>query len=362
MHNTVGFQPNWTSIPGNTINDILRNKKLSLDEFAEMMNSSIESVKELIQGYISITNEIAEKLEKNLGASSEFWLRRESQYREDIIRLKNEQEALWLKNLPINNMIRFGWINNSKDLVLECLNFFNVPDVNTWKNNFNSLIQASSFRSSNHFVSEFGATSVWLRQGEIVGTKIECQDWNENLFEETLIKIRTLTREKDPKKFLPELTRMCAECGVAIAIVRTPEGCRASGATRFVSPQKALLQLSFRYLSDDQFWFTFFHEAGHILLHGNKTVFIEEINGQYDKTDEETEANIFAGEALIPYELQSELKTIRGNKRNIINFAMKAGVSPGIVIGQLQHHGFIDYKYLNGYKRRYNWDDIISSI
>lgn len=122
-----------------------------------------------------------------------------------------------------------------------------------------------------------------------------------------------------------------------------------------------MLLLSFRYLSDDHFWFTFFHEAGHIVLHKSNAAFIEDNSPDKNYSNEEKEANIFAGEILIPHELQGELSRLRGNKRNIISFAMKAGVSPGIVVGQMQHRGIIDHKYLNSFKRRYDWNDIASA-
>ena len=149
---------------------------------------------------------------------------------------------------------------------------------------------------------------------------------------------------------------------MAVVISRTPFGCRASGATKFLDNDKAMLLLSFRYLSDDHFWFTFYHEAGHIVLHKSKSPIIEENSSNKTYSEEEREANLFAGEVLIPHELQSELSRLRGNKRNIISFAMKAGVSPGIVVGQMQHRGIIDHKYLNSYKRRYDWEEIASTL
>src|SRR6202041_81041 len=97
-------------------------------------------------------------------------------------------------------------------------------------------------------------------------------------------------------RFLHDLKESCAASGVAVAIVRAPNGCRASGAARVLSQEKALIQLSFRYLSDDQFWFTFFHEAGHLLLHGDRGFFVEGINTP--TTREEQEANEFAARTL----------------------------------------------------------------
>lgn len=357
MSNSTVFQPNWTSPPGQTILDILTEKQLSIGLFAKKIKQSSTYTQGLLQGYEVITADVAKMLEGILGGTSDFWLTRELQYREDLERINKFETDQWLKELPIKDMISFGWISGNKDLSIECLDFFNVSNVKTWRNSQNETLAITSFRKTEAFKSEYGAVSAWLRQGEILGAKIECKPWNANLFEKTLEEIKPLTRRKNPKDFIPTLISACSKCGVALAIVRTPSGCRASGATRFVAKDRALLLLSFRYLSDDQFWFTFFHEAGHLLLHKSKTTIIEGLNNESDY-EKETEANLFAGEILIPNKLQNQLSKIRGNKRDIINLAMLAGVSPGIIVGQMQYYGYVDKKYLNAFKRRYNWDDI----
>lgn len=360
MHNNLNFNPNWASVPGNTIKDLLDEKQFSIPAFADKMKCTPEFIGELICGEREITNKIASNLSRYLGATSDFWLSREKMFRNQIHEINSEQADLWLKELPIADMIKFGWIKNVKDKVTECLKFFQVPDISTWRREYASVFQNVSFRTSPSLRADQAATAVWLRRGEIIAKEMDCKEWNEDGFETALKSIRQLTRKKEPKNFLPELINICAEYGVALVIARTPKGCRASGATKFLNEKRALVLLSFRYLSDDHFWFTFFHEAGHVILHKSLTPIIE-LDAERDLSIEEKEANIFASEALIPHEMQPELFKLRGNKRNIISFAMKAGVSPGIVIGQMQHRGIIDHKYLNSYKRRYDWDDIISA-
>ncbi|RZJ49344.1 MAG: ImmA/IrrE family metallo-endopeptidase, partial [Flavobacterium sp.] len=319
-----------------------------------------ENAMDLISGQIEITPVIAKNLSKYLGASADFWLQREEQYRNTLAYNYSPEE--WLKELPIKDMVKFGWIKNVADKVTECLSFFDVPDVKTWRLKYSKLMQATSFRKSPTFKTDQAAAAAWIRYGEIVAQKIECKKWNEELFESTLYELKALTRKKNPKEFIPELLKSCAECGVALVISPTPYGCKASGATKFINNEKAMLLLSFRYLSDDQFWFTFYHEAGHIVLHKSKIPIIEDNSTNVNISEEENEANIFAAEVLIPNELQRELSLLNGNRRNIINFAQKAGVSPGIVIGQMQYLGIINHKYLNSYKRRYDWEEIISLI
>ncbi|WP_412476760.1 ImmA/IrrE family metallo-endopeptidase [Flavobacterium sp. TBRC 19031] len=357
MNNSSIFSPNWASNPGNTIIDILNERNISLENFAIQMGSTVSQVEKIVNGNVPINFDIANQLEINLGASAEFWIARDNQYRESLEKINKLQEN-WIKKLPVKDMINFGWIQKTEDIVKTCLEFFNVTSINEWEEKYNKEIGEIAFRKSSKFDSDFGATAVWLRKGEIAAKESTCDSWNLNLFIETLEKIKPLTKKKSPKDFLPKLIEECAKCGVTVAIVRTPSGCRASGATKFLSPDRALLLLSFRYLSDDQFWFTFFHEAGHLVLHGEKGIHIESSEKSTKSNTEEDEANKFAAEMLIPYTLHSKLLNVRGNKRNIVNLAIEAGVSPGIVVGQMQYFGIIDYKYLNSYKRRYNWEDI----
>jgi len=367
MASNEEFRPNWASAPGDTIADILRERDISDVEFAKQMGRTVEDANNLLKGRSTITISIARRLEQVLGASMEFWMSRDYQYRQDISRLHVDDEE-WLHELPVGDMIRFGWLTrvpHPSEELAACLRFFNVPSVKGWREEYAGLQQMAAFRTSPSFDSRPASVAAWLRQGEIKAEAIECSPWDPKRFQHSLSSIRSLTNVKDPKRFVPELQKRCAESGVAVAIVRAPSGCRASGAVRFLSRHKALLQLSFRYLTDDHFWFTFFHEAGHLLLHGESNFFSETLDGEKSwllewidtiSTPEEQEANEFATSTLIPPEFQTQLANLPIDSRKVIRFAVRVGVSPGIVVGQLQHMG-IGYNQLNRLKRRYIWED-----
>jgi Zn-dependent peptidase ImmA (M78 family) len=253
-------------------------------------------------------------------------------------------------------MVRFGWIRSTESLeerFSACLNFFGVADLNEWHDRYRGVQDVVAFRTSGSFESQPGAVAAWIRQGEIEAAKIDTRKWNAAKFEKVLPAIRKLTKKKDPQVFLPELIRLCADCGVAIVIARAPEGCRASGATKFLSADKALVMLSFRHRTDDHFWFTFFHEAGHLLLHGTGALFVEDPN--LVTTHEEEEANQFAMDVLVPEEFRTEMLDLPKIPKVITKFAVRVGVSRGIIVGQLQHHGRIAHKDLNFMKARYAW-------
>lgn len=357
------FQPDWVSPPGETIADLLEERGLSVTEFAAGLGRTPAYTSDLVHGREVITAEVARQLEALFGGSAAFWINRESQYREALARLQREAHNVaaraWLSELPLKDMIKFEWLERgltaSAAQAEACLRFFAVPDVDAWRRTYGQVLEMATFRTSPSFASQPGAVAAWLRRGEIESAPIDCRPWDDKRFEAELTNVRRLTWRKNPSSFIPELQKRCAECGVTVAIVRAPAGCRASGATRFLSPTKALLLLSFRYLSDDHFWFTFFHEAGHLVLHDKKAIFLEGENRPPSK--EEEEANAFAARVLIPQEFQAALMSLRPEAREIIRFARRVGVAPGIVVGQLQYHGRLKQHQLNSLKRRFRWSD-----
>lgn len=357
MPSSEGFHPDWASAPGDTIADILKERDLSVSEFAQRMGQSSQGADDLLHGRAAITIAVARQLARLLGASVEFWMSRDFQYREAIAKGHAAEEE-WISELPVGDMIKLGWLTpvpHPSDEVTACLRFFDVPTVQAWREAYAGVQNRVAFRTSRSLDSRPAAIAAWLRRGEIEAEAIDCSPWDPRKFETSLSYVRSLTREKDPSRFLPKLQTCCAESGVAVALVRAPAGCRASGATRFLSREKALLLLSFRHLTDDHFWFTFFHEAGHLLLHGERGFFLEGLDTR--STVEEQQASDFAARTLIPSEFQPALLALPARGREVIRFARRLGVSPGIVVGQLQHFGRFRRNQLNALRRRFEWED-----
>jgi plasmid maintenance system antidote protein VapI len=362
MTDDLSFNPDWISPPGETVATIMDERRLTPAELARRMKRSTSDVEDLIHGRAPITIELAQQLADTLGATKAFWMTRESQYESDLARLlktsASPENASWLSDIPVNEMAKWGWVDPSANrvaTVATCLRFFGVPTVQAWRNSYSEGLLCVAFKTSPTFDSDPGAIAAWLRQGEIEASKIACDAWDPDRFRQELPAMRELTREKDPSVFIPELIRLCASCGVALVVLRAPKKCRASGVSRFLTPGQPLLMLSFRYLSDDHFWFAFFHEAGHILLHSESRIFLEG-EGRLSNVEEE-EANSFAANTLIPLEYQGELLELPPKGVTVMRFAKRVGVSPGVVVGQLQHRGILRRNQLNNLKRRYAWTD-----
>ena len=349
----------WISPPGNTIADLLDERNWTQAELADRLGVSRKHVSELISGKATISEENAIRLARVLGSTVGFWLNREAGYRAALA----DQQAIeqlrddvsWLEELPISHMRKAGWIGTYRDkakTVSDCLRFFGVGSVDAWRSWSQGLGQ-TAYRMSDSASQAFGSIATWLRIGEIQASALECKDYSKDVFKTHLESLRSLTLEPDPDIFVPRLQKLCADAGIAVVLEPTPRGCPASGATRWLAPNKALLMLSLRYKTNDHLWFTFFHEAAHILLHRKKLMFLE-LNQNGDGV-EEAEANQFASNLLVPPQYSDLLKTLAGTSAEVSQFARKIGIPPGIVVGRMQHERIITHRQLNGLKVRYDW-------
>ncbi len=354
----VQFAPDWLSPPGDTIADVLEERGWSQAEFAQRIDYTPKHVNQLLRGKAPIREETALRLERVLGSTARFWLQREAEYREALARRAEQaamvRESTWLAELPLKEMVRFGWVQDCRDnaaaQVAECLRFFGVATVSAWSEQY--IAPLAAFRASPSDVMQPGAVAAWLRQGERRAAAIECAPFERRAFRQALQQLRTLTNEPEPDIFVPRMMALCAAAGVAVVLEPAPSGCPASGAVRWLTANCALLMLSLRYKSNDQLWFSFFHEAGHLLLHGKRLLFLEveeHLDGQ-----EEAEANAFARDFLIPPAAATQLAGMR-SEAAIRQAAAQIGIAPGIVVGRMQKEGWLPRTHLNGLKTRYTW-------
>jgi len=352
------YQPDELSAPGETLLEVLEERGLTQTTLARRTGRPKKTINEIIKGKTTITAETALQLERVLGVPASFWNARQRDYEEWRAR-RDERASLeghvdWLKQFPVRDLVKLGWIEKRKDKVeqlRELLSFFGVVSPDQWAEEWTS--PSAAFRASSAFEANEAAVAAWLRRGEIEGREMPCNAFDPDLFRGSLAMFRGLTREPI-EKAIKDLVRTAAMAGVAIVFIRSVKGVRASGATRWLSPDKALMQLNLRYRRADQLWFTVFHEVGHILLHGKKRVFIE--NGEKD--DEEHEANEFAADFLIrPKDYRRFVAREVFTRTSVTRFAAHQGISPGIVLGRLQREKHIPFDRLNGLHDRLKWAD-----
>lgn len=349
------FIPDYAVPPGETLLETIENFGMSQLELAERTGRPKKTINEIIKGKAAITPETALQFERVLGIPAGFWNNLERNYQETLARI-NEQQSLqkqtdWLKKLPLNSLIKMGWVKKHTDMVKqlqEVLNFFGIASPEQWETRWRD--KYVSYRRSKVFSSDRYAIDSWMRMGELTVRNIPCKTFDPSKFRNVLFSIRKLTF-KLPDHFHEEVVQLCADTGVAVAFIPEMPKLRVSGATWW-NGNKAVIQLSLRYKTDDQLWFSLFHEAGHILLHGKKDVFIEDD----DKNDKEIEADKFASDFLIPSKLYKPfIQADDYSKAAIYKFASELEISPGIVVGRLQHDGKLPFSHCNDLKKRLAW-------
>ena len=356
----LNAMPDWTSPPGETILDVLEERGWSQAELAERTGFTRKHINQLMKGSAGITEETALKLERVLGSTAGFWLTREAQYRESLARLAElkdlEPFVPWLDLLPIADMVRLGWVSRTTSKVrrvAECLQFFGVATVEAWTERYGRL--GAAYRASEKLALKQGAVSAWLRHGEIQSETRSAPPFDRPALVALVPHLRALCREPDPSVFLPRLVGLCENVGIVVVVARVPSGCPVSGATKWLNSDRALVMLSFRHKSNDQFWFTFFHEIAHLLLHGKRLLFLEGLEAGLNSA-QEVEANQWATNILIPQQTAKQLGRLGSGPKAIIEFAESIGLPPGIVVGRLQHEGLLPWTTtLNGLKEFYLW-------
>lgn len=334
--NTHAFRPDYVIPPGETLRDRLAEINLSQADLAARTGLSTKHVNQIIQGNAPITLETSLALERVTGMPANFWNRREADYREALLRSKphalTKEDETWLASLPIGELQKRQRIPQSRDssqLYDSILSFFGVADRSAWERIWRGPV--ASFRRSGAYASHPGAVVSWLRIAEIEAQPRKARPYAAAAYRAALDQIRALTASGNPN----DLVEICADAGVVVVFVPEVSGCRISGAAWWAAPGRAVIALSDRYKKDDYLWFTFFHESAHILLHSKKETFVDD--GSEDDLLED-EANRFAADFLIPPIRAKELPSLTTDEK-VRDFAEDLGISPGIVVGRLQHEG-----------------------
>ena len=356
------FTPGYAVPPGETLVEYLEAIGLSQADLAERTGRPKKTINEIAKGKAAITPETALQFERVLGTPSSYWNALEQNYRAALARLEERerlsQHVEWLSNFPIKELVKRNWLKGKEDsveLVQELLTYFGVASPDAWNEVWCKGKEATAFRkSATHNPSELALVATWLRQGEIKGRDLKCGAFDAAQFKTALARIRLLTAQKDIVASMNSTIDACAAAGVAVVLVPEFPKLGVCGATRWLSPEKALIQLSLHYKRDDQLWFSFFHEAGHILLHGKRDIFVEQKKVSHDV--EEDEANKFAGDFLIsPDAYRGFVSAGDYSHKAITHFSKSIGIAPSIVVGRLQHDKLIGFNERNEFFQRLSW-------
>jgi len=365
---TSRFEPTSVSHPGETIADYLHSYSWSQRDLARRTGLTPKTISEICSGKASVSPTTALALEKVLRRPAHFWLNLQRQFDEAEARRETSknisQWQSWARKFPIAEMRKYQLLNvGSSDAAADALlSFFGVTSPGGWQ----SVWDASNvaYRQTRKQIIRIEAVSAWTRATELKAQEIETEDFDQQKLISLLDELRVQTREP-AERFTTKVQDMCATAGVAVVWVPELKQTGISGCARWLSDRKALIGLTLRYKTDDQMWFTFFHELGHILLHRKQHSFVLD-NAAKDLSDSvvdpkmqksEEEANRFAADTLIPPEALSVIMTSRDLSDGAIKaFADELGIGPGIIVGRLQSEGILAYHEGNALKRKFEWD------
>lgn len=343
--------------PGELLAEELDARGMTQKELADRTGRPEQTISEIINGKKAITHDTALELDKVLGIPAQLWANLESSYQLTQARNRQlseiERYTDWLSDFPIKDLQKMGYLPNTrrKSATLQALlSFFGVasfPALRQWQE---ALL--GQYRITEGTQVRPGALWAWLRVGDLEAQGIETEPYDERRFRHVLVEIKKRAR-KPSIELLSEMEGLCASAGVAFVLVKQFNGTGANGVARWLSPNKALIQMSTMRRYFDIFLFSFLHEAKHILDREKRTVFVNGVN-----VDDiaERDANEFAKDFLVPLEQWEHfVATEPRSYQAVTSFAAAVGVEPGIVVGRLQKERVVPHSHLNKVRMKFVW-------
>lgn len=343
------YFPQSVPHPGKTLAEKLEEMGMGPKEFALRSGKPEKTIIAVLKGDSSITPDMAVQFENVTKIPANFWMNYQRGYDEYIARDKRRmviQEALpWAKQFPLADMTKKSWlprVATIEEKTMEILAFFGFSNHTAWEDYYFNQQLKVAFRISLAQTKEPYAISAWLRKGELQAAELAANDYSEKKFREVLPALKSIMA-KHPDGFFNQLQSICLEAGVKVVHTPCINKAPISGSTRWLN-DTPFIQLTGRYNRNDSFWFTFFHEAGHILLHGKKDIFLEKIEYSDKDLIKEKEADEFAVKWTLTEDEEAEILAAAPLSEEVIRkFAKQFNTHPAIIIGRLQHKKLIPY-------------------
>lgn len=347
--------------PGEYIKDLIEEMELSQKDFSKRLGVNEKVLSNLVNRKTSMNKDIAEKLATMMGTSVTVWLKLQLAYDAAILenRIDTEikgDEAI-LNVLDYDYFVKLGVVrkaHSKEDKIRELRKYFSVASLNTLNNrdflvNFKS---ATSKECSKNII----CANAWVQTAINLARDIETPKYNSKKLKLYLSEIRKMML-METNEFVPRIRETLKECGVALVFLPHLKNSGINGAVKWLNNDKAMLAINVYETYADVFWLSFFHELKHIFQHKTSKTFIAaQNNTEVDTVDIklEQEADSFAMNSLITENVYNQFISKSIFTRNsIIDFADKVGIHPGIVVGRLQHDGFLDFKAFNDLRIKY---------
>ncbi|VAW87583.1 Antitoxin HigA / unknown domain [hydrothermal vent metagenome] len=345
--------------PGEYLEEVLEAAGLSQAELARRMGRPAQAVNEIIKGDKSITPETAIQLEKVVGVFAHIWSSLEAEYRlikaSQIEAEHAKKEETLLAGFPYLELTKLGLVEKTRNPLSKVQSLRRFFGVSSLFNLQGVKEYRPAFRQGVNNGVNHEALAAWLRAGAVLANKIDCKEYDRGILLSKIEGIRALTLKHEPDEFFPVLATILRQCGIALVVIPHFKQTHTTGATFWVKKNKAVIMMSLRGGWADIFWFSLFHELGHVLLHDKRHTFLENGKPSPEWEKQEDEADVFSQKTLIPVNALQEFKNSDDFSATSINtFSRHIGIAPGIVTGRLQHEKIVPYTFHAG-RIRYKW-------
>ena len=325
--------------PGRLLQRELDARAISQAQLAARSGLSPKHINLVIKGTAALSPDVAVTLEQILRTSAETWLHLEAEHQAHEAR-RERRNALagfveWANSFPRQLLIERNVIDRSDagpDLVAKLLSFFSVASPNAYAKTWLEP-QASYKRSQIHSIDP-NLTALWLRISELHAAALiaDAPTYDSAKLQAAAALLPKLTVNDDVGKAFTKAQELLLDAGVVLVFVPEIPNTRISGVSRWINGTP-MIAVTSRYKSLDSLWFTLLHEIAHVLLHPKRSTFIDGFKADDDADAQETAANTFAEDHLIPPAYSAQLAATTTVK-DIVSLANVLGVSPSLVAGQ----------------------------
>lgn len=349
--------------PGKLLLTEITKQNMKQKELAIRTGVSEKHISTVINGTKDISAAFARKLDIALGSQSGTWAKYQADYDEYIAEVEEKSgitndEINIFKGMKeiVEHFLDTGIMHNHCGDVEKIIQLRKVLCINSLtvipQITYNAAYRAQVSTSTN--IDPY-ILFAWQKMCEIETRDISVSVPFSSY--ELLNKIPDIKRQmfkKDPDKAVSALKKIFAECGIAFNVVRHFRGAPVQGFIRQTDSGKVILCVTLRGKGADIFWFSLFHEIGHLINGDLNTRFIdfETVN-----TEMENEADRFARDTLIdPYQYRAFIGS--GNYHTLDGikaFSQQAGIPYWITIGRLHKDGWIEWSRFAHETPKFGW-------
>lgn len=354
-----GLSPELIIHPGETLKEILEDREMSQRELANRIGLTEPYISNIVNGVKSITISLAKKLEYALGVEANFWINLQSNYEKELsdyeeVNTITVEEINVIKRIKdlITYMKEIGFLgeeNNKTMLVIELRRILKVSNLT----NIPHVCNNGAYRLAQADTLDPYVLFTWLRicdliveQSKALKNYLDIEKLKDKLPEiKSLIFEEFITIKE-------KLRDIFSECGINFAIVKNFKGAPVQGVINRKADNTLSLIMTNRGKYADIFWFTLFHEVGHIIYNDFDKNLID-----YDdiKNDNEDKANEFSANVLIDSDKYKQF-LLEGDYSiaKISDFCKINKIPSFVLIGRLQKEKHIAYNLYGKEKVKYN--------